>query len=312
MKSFITGINGFVGHHLTKLLHEKGHEVVGLDIANNCSIPNITYFQIDLTNKDGINSIIKTHKPDHVYHLAALSYVPDSDKSPLHAIEINLLGTIYLIESIREFSKNSKLLIVGSSKIYGSINSEIPVSESDVPHSEGFYAITKYCGELVGTEYAKQFGLDIRFTRSFNHTGPGQSPRFVCSDWAKQVAEIIKKVNKPEILVGDIDQYLDFTDVRDVVEAYYAILEKGKTTSVYNVCSGKMISLQFILDYLCTKANTPIKILKKTEKIRSGSIKPKMVGDNSKILRDTGWAPSIEMTKTLDDLLQFWLTQESI
>jgi GDP-4-dehydro-6-deoxy-D-mannose reductase len=161
--------------------------------------------------------------------------------------------------------------------------------------------------ELAGVQYVQQYGLDVRFTRSFNHTGPGQPPRFVCSDWAKQVAEIALKKSSPHISVGDLSPTIDFTDVRDVVRAYAAILEHGKKGEVYNVSSGRGIALETILSHLLKKCATPIAVDRDASKIRANKTSIKITGDHSKLTRDTGWNPAIPIEQTLDDIYRDWM-----
>jgi GDP-4-dehydro-6-deoxy-D-mannose reductase len=148
--------------------------------------------------------------------------------------------------------------------------------------------------------------MDIRFSRSFNHTGPGQSPRFVCSDWAKQVVAIIHNQAEPTLSVGNIETIIDFTDVRDVVQAYIAILEKGKSGEIYNVCSGIGFELKWILGYLISKSSKPISIQSLDKKIRTHKTNNKILGDFSKLHSHTEWKPAIPFKQTLDDTFNFW------
>jgi GDP-4-dehydro-6-deoxy-D-mannose reductase len=148
--------------------------------------------------------------------------------------------------------------------------------------------------------------MDIRFSRSFNHTGPGQSPRFVCSDWAKQVVAIIHNHAEPSLSVGNIESIIDFTDVRDVVQAYIAILERGKKGEIYNVCSGNGFELKWILEYLISKSSKPITIQSLDKKFRTHKTNNKMLGNFTKLHSHTGWKPTIQFKQTLDDTFNFW------
>jgi GDP-4-dehydro-6-deoxy-D-mannose reductase len=148
--------------------------------------------------------------------------------------------------------------------------------------------------------------MDIRCTRSFNHTGPGQPPRFVCSDWAKQTAAIALQKTEPRIRVGDLSPAIDFLDVRDVVRAYHLILERGVKGEVYNVCSGTVVSLNEILSALIAKSGKAIEILQDNARLRAHKTSIKVTGDRAKLTRDTGWSPEIPLEKTLDDLFSYW------
>jgi GDP-4-dehydro-6-deoxy-D-mannose reductase len=160
---------------------------------------------------------------------------------------------------------------------------------------------------MIGRRYAESFGLDIRYTRSFNHTGPGQSPEFVCSEWARQIAMIELGKAAPRLCVGNTDELIDFTDVRDIVEAYRLILEKGKKDEAYNVCSGKGVALKYILDYLIAKNPSAVPVIENRQGAEAHADRRELIGDNRKILKDTGWFPRIPFEKTLDDLYAWWI-----
>ena len=151
--------------------------------------------------------------------------------------------------------------------------------------------------------------MDIRFTRSFNHTGPGQAPKFVCSDWARQVAHIEVNGSLPQIHVGNINVAIDFSDVRDVVEAYVLIMEKGKRGEVYNVCSRNKVNLSFILEYLIKKSSANITVSKDKNKIAAPNSTAEIIGANNKLCEQIGWSPKIPFEKTLDDLYDWWVKE---
>jgi GDP-4-dehydro-6-deoxy-D-mannose reductase len=204
----------------------------------------------------------------------------------------------------------ARVLLVGSSKEYSdSIISEM-ISEITPCNPTNFYGVSKYVAELIGLQYARQYGMDVRCSRSFNHTGPGQPPRFVCSDWTKQVADIHLGKQKPIMTVGDINPSIDFTDVRDVVRAYSMILEKGKKGSVYNVCSGNAISLKELLQKIKEKTDKKITIAYDDARRRLNKTSIKITGDNSLLIKETGWVPEISIDKNIDDLFNYWLVSQ--
>ncbi|NLE03082.1 MAG: NAD-dependent epimerase/dehydratase family protein [Fibrobacter sp.] len=304
--ALITGITGFVGTWLSNLLQSEGYSVYGFDRWNEFSNQSINYSQIDILDSLAIGKLLESVRPDHIYHLAAISYLPEADISPRHAMNINIMGTISLLDAVKQFSPNSKVLLVGSSKEYDdSINSE-SVSEITHPFPTNFYGISKYAGELLGQQYCRQFNIDVRCTRSFNHTGPGQSPRFVCSDWAKQVAEIEAGLRAPQISVGNLEPVIDFSDVRDVVRAYYLILTSGNAGEIYNVCSGRGIALKQILDILIKKSSKNITVQLEDKKLRAHKTNTIMIGDNSKLRNSTSWNTQYQMSETLEDLMSYW------
>jgi GDP-4-dehydro-6-deoxy-D-mannose reductase len=309
-KSLITGVTGFVGQYLSELLRSEGHVVFGLDRWSSCPYPDITYVQADVLDTPALTGIIADLHPDSLFHLAAVSDPSEADASPRHALEINMMGAVSVLDAVRKGAPSARVLMVGSSKEYNdSINSEA-VAETMPPDPTNFYGISKYASELIGRQYARQYGLWVVSSRSFNHTGPGQPPRFVCSDWARQVAEISKGKIPAEINVGDTGVMVDFTDVRDVVRAYLHMVEHGTTGEVYNVCSGRGTALDFILTYLIDKSTVPIAVKRAENKLKAHRTNKKMIGDNSKLHACTGWTPVIPIEKTLDDLYQWWMKKE--
>src|SRR5512133_892895 len=304
--AIITGSNGFVGKWLADLLQANGYKVHGIDNSDVNRNMLIDYSKINILNKDKLCELFGRIKPEMIFHLAGVSYLPDADKSPLSSIEINVLGSLSIFEAARIASASSAILFVGSTKEYSSNINATVITEDIHPLPENFYGITKYSAELFGQQYVRQFGMKISFTRSFNHTGPGQSPLFVCSDWAKQIVNIEKGLSEPVLLTGSLESTIDFTDVRDVVDGYYRILKYGKAGEVYNVCSARGFTLEWILTYLTEKSSKKIEIRSEQSKQRGHATNRYLTGDNSKLMKHTGWKCTIPMEKTLDDLYEYW------
>jgi GDP-4-dehydro-6-deoxy-D-mannose reductase len=307
--SLITGINGFVGKYLAHDLVSRGRRVFGIDIQNDCSLSNIGYFNTDICDVGSLSRILKETQPLEIYHLAGISYPPQFNSDQFTCFHINLLGAVALLDAIKSNCPQAKVLMVGSSKQYENQTNCTPISEQTPLAPNTFYGISKYFSEMIGRRYAQTYHLDIRYTRSFNHTGPGQSSQFVCSDWAHQLALINSQKASPELSVGNINEIIDFSDVRDIVEAYRLILEKGKNSEAYNVCSGKGISLKYIIEYLTTKSSLAVSVLQRQNKIEDHVTRREIIGDNRKIFKDTGWSPKISIEKTLDDLYSWWLDE---
>jgi GDP-4-dehydro-6-deoxy-D-mannose reductase len=306
--ALITGINGFAGRHLAALLAGHGRQVTGIGIEQTCSLPDVTYEMVDITDSDSVAQAFCRLCPQEIYHLAAASFPADADKTPRPALEINITGTVSVVDAMKRFCPKARLLVVGSSKEYD-INAEGLVTEDVTPNPSNFYGISKYATELIGLQYWRQYGLDIRFTRSFNHTGPGQSDLFVCADWARQIAMAECGRGPATLCVGDCGVEVDFSDVRDVVRAYFLIMEKGRGGQIYNVCSGRTQKLSDILAYLVRKSTKKITVLKEEHKLRHVRTYRRLAGDNSKLQRETGWRPSFPFEKTLDDLFDYWMRE---
>jgi GDP-4-dehydro-6-deoxy-D-mannose reductase len=307
-KAFITGITGFVGKFLSDHLRNEGFSVAGLDRWPTCDVPNCAYFEGDLLDTGVLSELLHTVKPDRVFHLAAVSMPSEADLSPRHALNVNIMGTASLLDAVRQSCPSARTLIVGSAKQYGAHTFSKPISETTPCRPTDFYGLSKHAAECIGIQYVNQFGMDIRFTRSFNHTGPGQSPRFVCSDWVKQVAAIDLGEADPVIHVGDLTPAIDFTDVRDVVRAYALIMEKGSKGEVYNICRGTAIALRDLLAVVTGKTAKKIAIEQDRARLKSHATGKKTYGDHAKITGATGWVPGISIEQTIDDLYHYWLS----
>lgn len=310
-RAFVTGVGGFVGGHLCADLLAQGYEVSGGDVLADWAHGSVDYYTLDILDVAELVRIIGDARPDEIYHLAGVSYPPDADASPRRSLDINIMGCVSLLDAVRQVSPDAVTLVVGSSKIYDGSSVSGAVREDTGIGPTSFYGISKLAAEMIGHQFVRQMGIDVRFTRSFNHTGPGQSPRFVCSDWARQVARIQAGLDEPALKVGDLSVEIDFTDVRDVVTAYQAIVRSGARDGVYNVCTGRTVPLRQVLDYLCGKTERRITVQSDEARTRGHATNRSLTGDNSQLVKDTGWKPKIALEKTLDDLFEFWLDREA-
>jgi len=310
LKVFISGATGFVGCHLIDFLSLAEYEIYGTSFPDKPEEEdhyrgkNISY--LDIRSEQEVFETIKRTQPDWIFHLAAISNVRHSWERRRETLETNLMGTFYLFEAVRKFVPRARFLFVSSSDVYGIlVPTEKALKEEDSFHVVNPYAFTKVSGEILSKFYAEIENLDIVIARSFPHTGPGQSPDFVCSDWALQIARIEKGLAKPVIEVGNISVERDFTDVRDVVRAYALLMEKGRRGEVYNVCSGKAVPLREILDLLLSFSSQKIEVQVDSRKLRKADI-PLLLGDNKKIKEETSWEPAISLKQSLRDLLEYW------
>ena len=311
-KALITGINGFAGSHLAEFLLSKGYEVSGLDY-NLGDAGNINHmrdrlelYECDIRNEAMLNEIISQSKPDEIYHLAAISHVPTSYRDPKLTFAINLYGSLNLFEAIKAASRDIKVLYVGSATEYGDVNKdEIPVNENVFLRPVDPYSVSKACADMLAYQYFKSYNLHIVRARSFNHIGPYQSPDYVVSNFAKQIAEIEKGLKESVITAGNLEAKRDFTDVRDMVRAYWLAVQRGEPGEAYNICSGKAISIKELLDKLLAMSRKDIEIRQDPKKLRPSDV-PLLVGNSTKFREKTGWKLGIPFEKTLQDTLDYW------
>ena len=311
-KVLITGITGFVGSHLAELLLGEGFDVYGMarwrSRTENIDhiLDKITIVDADLRDSHSLKLLMKKVEPDVVFHLAAQSSVETSWKSPAKTFDVNVVGTVNLVEVIRESNLDPKIHISGSSEEYGLVNEdEIPVKETNELRPMSPYAVSTVAKDFVGYQYHASYGMKIIRTRAFNHTGPRRGEIFVCSNFAKQIAEIEKKTREPVISVGNLTARRDFTDVRDMVKAYYLAIQKCDFGEVYNICCGKAVEIQEVLDTLLGFSKTDVEVKNDPDRMRPSDIKI-IVGDSTKFRSKTGWKPEFSLEKTLEDLLNYW------
>lgn len=307
---FITGATGFVGRHLIHFLSTAECTICGTSFPEPPEhfegFGGGNYFHLDIRSERDVFEAVERTRPDWIFHLAAVSNVGISWEKRQETMETNLMGTFHLFEATRRFAPDARFLFISSSDVYGTHQDEVKAYEEQDPASiVNPYAFTKYSGELLGEFYARVERLNIVIARPFPHTGPGQRPDFVCSDWASQIAHIERGLQEPVIEVGNLDVRRDFTDARDVVRAYALLMEKGKRGEVYNVCTGKAVSLGEILATLLSFSAKTIKIHVDPKKLRKSDI-PLLLGDNKKIREETGWTPEIPLEQSLEDLLNHW------
>ncbi len=309
-KVFITGATGFVGRYLIRSLSLENYQIYGTaypELSEKAEFEETsTLYNIDIRSEEDISSAIKDVVPDRIFHLAALSNVGHSWVKRTETMESNLMGTFYVFESVRQFAPKARILFISSSDVYGILEPvEEAISEEISPKIVSPYAFTKVCGEQLSRFYSEIEGLDIVIARPFPHTGPGQSADFVCSDWAFQIAKIEKGLVEPVIKAGSLDVRRDFSDVRDVVNAYIFLLEKGGRGEIYNVCSGREVALKDILNRLLSFSSKKIEVKVDPNRKRKTDI-PLLLGNNEKIKNELNWSPEIPLDQTLKELLNFW------
>ncbi len=307
-KALIVGAAGFVGNYLIDQLQSEGKWSLCATKMMNETIDNknIGIFDLNILESKSIDELLTRNKPDCIFYLAAQSSVAFSWKNPELTIDVNIKGSSNVLEAIRKLDYKPRVLLIGSGEEYGRILSgELPINEENKIRPGNIYAMTKAAQNMLGEIYTEAYGLDIMSVRAFNHIGPNQSPIFVVADFCKQVAAIEKGLQEPIIKVGNLSAKRDFTDVRDVVKAYSLIIEKGINGETYNVGSGHAVSIEEILKMILSMSKKDITVLTDVQKLRPVDV-PIIEADISKIIRDTGWKPTISLEKTIFETLYYW------
>jgi GDP-4-dehydro-6-deoxy-D-mannose reductase len=314
MRILITGITGFAGSHLADYILENHPDVKVFGLIRwRSRMENILHIkdrihliEADLKDMGSLKKCLAGVQPDRIFHLAAQSFVPTSWICPAETFAINALGQINLFEAVLSLGISPKIQIAGSSEEYGLVNAdEVPMKETNPLRPLSPYAVSKVAQDLLGWQYYKSYGIKVVRTRGFNHTGPRRGEVFICSNFAKQIVEIEKQKREPIIYVGNLEARRDFTDVRDVVRAYWLCMEKGIEGEVYNIGTGKTYSIKEVLDMLLSLANIELKIEVDPLRLRPSDV-PVLLSDSSKFRELTGWAPKISFTQSLQDLLEYW------
>lgn len=301
MRALVTGATGFVGTYLTTALRARGDEVFP------CGGPHDAQaFPLDLRDVPTIRAALDLAQPDVVFHLAAQTFVPDSLASPKATYESNVIGTANVAQAIREYAESERmprLLFTSSAEVYGKQPEKaFPLRETAQLLPANPYAASKAAAEMVLRGEESVFGLDVVIARAFNHIGPGQSDRFVVSNFATQLAKIARGAD-PVLSVGNLDAKRDFLDVRDVVSAYIALASQGLAGEVYNVCSGAAYPIRDALRELIIAAHVPVEVREDPARMRPSDT-PIFVGDNTKLRAATGWKPEISFRTSIREIYE--------
>jgi GDP-4-dehydro-6-deoxy-D-mannose reductase len=310
--ALITGITGFAGSHLAELLLKEGVNVHGIQRWRSKSDniekikEKIHFHEADLLDAHSLYTVVDEVRPHYIFHLAAQSYVQSSWGSPSNTLEINIIGTCHLFEAVKKTGLDTAVQIACSSEEYGKVlKDEVPIRETNPLRPLSPYAVSKLAMDYLGYQYYESYGIRIIRTRGFNHTGPRRGEVFAESTFAKQIAEIEKGKKEPVVYVGNLDAIRDYTDVRDMVRAYYLAVQKCKSGDVYNIASGKGWQIGNVLKLLLSMSKVKIKIVPDKERMRPSDVEV-LLGDASKFRKETGWQPEIPFEKTMEDLLNYW------
>lgn len=311
----ITGITGFVGSHLADyLLANTKYKIYGLKRVNssfrniNHILDKITLINGDLIDQTSLVRALSISKPDYIYHLGALSWVTPSWDMPAAYMQINAIGTINLFEALRTTGLKSPILISCTPEEYGDVPKNlIPITENTRLEPVNMYAASKVAQDAVCQAYQASYGFEIIRTRAFNHEGPRRDILGALASFAYQIARIEKGLQKPVVHVGNLEAKRNFTDVRDMVRAYYLAMEKGIPGELYLIGSDQIYTIKECLKMLISlsKSKTKINYKVKEERVRPTELRL-LIGKFDKFQKQTGWKPQIKFRDTLESILDYW------
>jgi GDP-4-dehydro-6-deoxy-D-mannose reductase len=311
LRALITGAGGFVGGHLcAHLLAHTDWELLGTvypqPVEAQPPEPCLRLKHADLRDVEGVRALVGEVQPDYIFHLAAQSFVPTSFADPWDTLENNIRAELNLLEAVRRSGREVRVLVIGSVEEYGAPKpEELPQTEESPLRPNNPYAVSKLAQDFLGLQYYLAYGVPVVRVRPFNHTGPGQSSRFVVPAFASQIARIEAGLQEPVMQVGNLEAARDFTDVRDIVRAYHLAVTQGEPGEVYNLASGHAQSVQGLLDMLLSYAQVEVRVERDPARYRPVDV-PAVYGSAAKFRQQTGWEPQIPFEQTLRDTLEYW------
>lgn len=292
-KALVTGGTGFVGQHLIKQLEKNGVEVLDYSMREGG----------DILNYELVRNMLDIHRPDYIYHLAAQAYVPESFLDPMRAMNVNVMGSLNLLEAVRRLGIRPKILLAGTSEEYGDAQvGEGVITENTVPKPQSPYAVSKLAMDQLGQLASAAYGMHVVVTRAFNHTGPGRGEMYAESSWAKQIVEI-EHGRATELQHGNLETVRNYTDVRDMVKAYIKAIDLPP--NVYNIASHTNVEMAKVLAILVGFTESEIVLKENSALYRSGDFSFK-IPSAKRFTKLTGWKPEIPLETTLQDILDYW------
>jgi len=296
MKTLILGGSGFVGQHM-------------LACSPDWSETTVIGREVDIRDKKALYTLIKKTQPDYVVNLASITTIKETAVSPKDSYDISFYGTLNTLEVLKDSRFEGTFLYVSSSEVYGHPEaSSLPLKEFSTLTPMSPYSVGKIAAEYLCSYWQEFNRFNIVIARPFTHIGPGQSNRFSIASFAHQISKIVLGKQEPIIKVGDLNTTRDFTDVRDIVSAYWLLLRAGKSGEIYNVCTGTEIKIGSVLDKIIYASKQNIAIETDTERLRNTE-QQRIVGSSNKLQKTVGWVPNIALEDTLVDMLDYWLNK---
>ncbi len=302
MRILIAGAAGFAGRHLTEALCSRGHYVYPADICPDENAP----FMLDINDSKNVRAILKVSRPDRVVLLSGISSVGVSWKEPSKTFQVNTSGALNIFSAVQENFPQARFIFAGSAEEYGR-PSAAPLNEDAVCTPSNPYALSKNAsGNAMAMLAAKQ-GTEFVHLRLANHFGPGQKQGFVIPDFASQIADRMSRHDNSDIVVGNLEAKRDFLYIDDVIDAYIRIIEAPCVRhSIYNIGSGRTVSIREILDTLIGLAGVSSKVVIDQAKFRPADTTGTLL-DISRMAEDFGWTPQTNLKSALKQTLDSWL-----
>jgi len=316
MRALVTGACGFVGGHLVRHLLEKGDQVLGtvfppseLSAGQQERRFSFPHAVLDVSDAEACARCIAEYKPQVIYHLAGIAFVPEAEADFPRTLLVNVAAIDNIFRVCHLLENGTKVVLISSGEVYGKVRAaDLPVTESTPIAPTNNYSLSKAMGELVAQRYARQGQSEVVILRPFNHIGPGQNNRFVASSFAWQLARMARGKQELCLQVGNLEARRDFSDVRDIVRAYRLAALNGH--GVYNLGSGKAVSIREILHLLLEISGLDVRLKPDPARMRPSEV-PEIYTSLDKARRELGWQPQIELRRTLSDVYHYWLQAAS-
>lgn len=302
MRALVTGACGFVGAYLVRHLLEHNYTVCGTFIHQPPANLAFDAVQLNIRDREQCHQVCGEFKPDVVFHLAGVAFVPEAEDDFESAMRTNSAGTWNVLKAAFDTSKQTRFVYVSSAEVYGKID-KLPITEETPRHPANAYSLTKSMAEEAVDFFERRYPGSCVIMRPFNHVGPGQNERFVTSNFAQQLAKIAHGLSPATIQVGNLEARRDFSDVEDIVRAYRLGGEKGH--GIYNLSSGKAVAISEILKILCDLSGKKIEIIPDPTRMRPAET-PEVYGTYAKALAELNWQPQISLHDSLVKIYQWW------
>jgi len=320
MRALVTGGYGFAGRHLAHHLVSCGDDVAACyhpaektsdaPASENWATPlpqSAQSLALDVSDEKAVDELVALTKPEAIYHLASLTFVPSGELNQREVFDVNALSTFHFLNAIAKHSPETRFLFVSSAEVYGDpALGSLPLNERSELRPVSVYGIAKATADLACFKYSFRGNLHTIRIRPFNHIGPGQADHFSVSSFAKQLAEIKLGRKEPVLYVGNLEAKRDFSDVSDIVRGYREALLNGKRGAAYNLCSGVSIEVGELLQKLIACAEVDVEIVVDPSRVRAVDIAD-LYGDFSKAQKDFGWKPRIDLEGTLSSIFAHWV-----